>query len=70
VALDWDQPREIGEEMYEAHEDLDPLSLSFPKLRDLCMELPGFKGARDGCSEKTLEAIQMVWYEEWKLDNE
>jgi FeS assembly protein IscX len=70
MKLSWETPREVGEELYEAHEDLDPLTLSFTKLRDLCMELDGFTGERDGCSEKTLEAIQMVWYEEWKLDHE
>ncbi len=70
MKLSWADGTEIGAQLYEAHEDINPLTLSFTKLRDMVMALPDFEGTADGCSEGTLERIQMVWLDEWKLDNE
>ena len=70
MALSWADAGEVGAQLYEGHEDLNPLSLSFTKLRDLALALDGFEGDAAGCSEGVLESIQMAWYEEWKLDNE
>lgn len=69
MKLTWNDARPIGELLYERNEGLDPLSVSFVRLHRLVCELPGFDDAPGGSSEKHLEAIQMVWYEEWKADN-
>ena len=70
MALTWNDPREIGELLYELHEDVNPLSLSFVQLHKWICGLDGFSGDPKASSEGHLESIQMIWYEEWKLDNE
>ena len=70
MKLRWADGTEIGAQLYEEHEDVNPLTLSFTKLRDMIMALPDFEDARENCSEGVLERIQMVWYDEWRLDNE
>jgi FeS assembly protein IscX len=68
MTLTWRDPREIGELLYEEHEDVDPLTVSFVQLHAWVLELKDFADDPKGSSEKVLEAIQMVWYDEWKLD--
>jgi len=68
--LTWSNARAIGEALYEAHEDVEPLSISFVQLHKWICELDDFEGDPKASNEKSLEAIQMVWYEEWKFDNE
>ncbi len=70
MKLNWSDGTEIGAQLYEEHPELDPLKLSFTKLRDMVVALEDFEGAADGCSEGTLERIQMVWLDEWRLDHE
>ncbi|MDI9400590.1 MAG: Fe-S cluster assembly protein IscX [Limisphaerales bacterium] len=64
MELNWDDTDQIGWALADAYPDMDPLSLSFPRLQEMVMQLPGFKGTEEGCSEGVLESIQMVWYEE------
>ena len=66
----WNDVREIGETLYEKFPDTDPLSVRFTDLHRWVCELPEFEDDPEKSTEKTLEAIQMVWYEEWKFDNE
>jgi len=68
--LTWRDVRELGEALYEAHPDLEPLSLSFVTLHALVLALDGFEDDPAGSSEKTLEGIQMIWLEEWTLDHD
>jgi FeS assembly protein IscX len=70
MAISWSDVGELGAQLYEENEDVNPLTLSFTKLRDMTMALDEFEGDASGCSEGVLESIQMAWYEEWKLDNE
>ena len=66
----WSDARPIGEALYDAHPELDPLSVRFTDLHRWVIELEEFEDDPRRSSEGHLEAIQMVWYEEWKLDNE
>ncbi len=68
--LTWSDVREIGEKLYEVHDDVEPLSLSFVNLHKLIVALEGFEDDPAGSNEKTLEGIQMVWYDEWKYDHD
>lgn len=68
--LTWSDSREIGEALYDKFPDLDPLSIRFTDLHKWVTELPEFKDDPKGSSEGILESIQMVWYEEWKIDQE
>ena len=70
MSLKWSDTRTIGELLYEEHEDLHPLEVSFVQLHQWVCALQGFDDDPKGSSEGHLESIQMVWYEEWKLDNE
>jgi len=69
MKLTWSDPRAIGEALYEEHEEVDPLSVSFVALHKMVLALDDFDDDPKGSSEKHLEAIQMIWYDEWKVDN-
>ena len=61
----WLDVQRIGEELAEHYPDIDPLTISFPKLRDLVMGLPGFQAQPDHPSnERILEAVQQSWIDE------
>lgn len=64
IKLSWEDAEDIGIELYEAHPDIDPLTLSFPKLHQMIVALDTFDDDPSGSSEGKLEAIQMAWLEE------
>ncbi len=62
--LHWLDVEEIAEELDEAHPDVDPLRLGFPRLRALVEALPNFREqAGHPCNERILETIQANWIE-------
>lgn len=65
ITIHWLDVELIAEELYEAHPDIDPLSISFPELREFVEQLPMFKAQPEHpCNEKILETIQMNWINE------
>ena len=62
--MQWQDIRSIAIALEEAHPQADNLNLRFTDLRAWVLALPGFTGAPDGCNEKILEAIQMMWIDE------
>ncbi len=61
----WLDVERIGEELFDAHAEMDPLTVTFPDLRRLVVELPGFEEQPGhAVNERILEAIQMAWHEE------
>jgi FeS assembly protein IscX len=70
MKLNWSNAQTIGEALYDQDEETHPLTVRFTDLHALVMALEGFSGNTEGSSEGTLEAIQMVWYEEWKEDHD
>lgn len=62
--MNWTDTLDIAIALEDAHPDADNVNLRFTDLRDWVMALDGFVGTPEGCSEKTLEAIQMAWIEE------
>jgi FeS assembly protein IscX len=66
MKLTWRDHDEIAWALMDKHPALDPLSLSFPRLHRMILELPGFDDAPEGSNERILETIQMAWYEEKK----
>ncbi len=61
----WLDVQRIGEELAERHDDLDPVTISFPRLKALVMSIPGFREeAGHPCNERILEAIQQAWLDE------
>lgn len=64
--MTWQDYREIGEMLFERYDTLNPLSVRFTDMHKWIMDLEGFTGKAEESNEKILEAIQMVWYEEWQ----
>ena len=68
--MKWSEPHQIAETLYDLHEDKHPLSIRFTDLHTWILELDTFEGDPSGSSEGLLESIQMIWYEEWKMDHD
>lgn len=63
--LHWLSVDRLAEALVEAHPDMDPVSISFPKLKSLVIALPGFhEEPGHPCNERILEAIQQAWIDE------
>ena len=62
--MQWNDTLDIAIALEDAHPEVDNVNVRFTDLRDWVMGLDGFEGGSEGCSEKTLEAIQMAWIEE------
>jgi FeS assembly protein IscX len=67
--MTWNDFEDIGMALYEAHPDVDPLSVRFTDLHRMVTGLEDFDDDPMASNEAKLEAIQMAWYEEWK-DNQ
>ena len=63
MALNWEDAGEIADELYAAYPEMDPLSVSFPRLHQMIVGLENFADDPDGATERRLEEIQMAWYD-------
>ena len=70
MVLKWTDFRTIGEMLYDRNDELHPLCVRFSDLRRWVTELDGFDDDPTASNEGRLEAIQMVWYEEWQEDHD
>lgn len=70
MPLSWNDTQHIGETLYDNDPDTHPLELRFTDLHQRIVDLPEFDDDPESSSEGILEAIQMVWYEEWKEDHD
>ena len=70
MSLKWTNAQAVGEALYDLDGDTHPLSLRFTDLHARVMALEGFVGSEEDSNEGILEAIQMVWYEEWQEDHD
>jgi FeS assembly protein IscX len=66
MPLNWDNPREIGELLFEKYDTLNPLTIRFTDMHKWILDLEDFVGEPGKSNEKVLEAIQMAWYDEWQ----
>ena len=62
--MKWTDVNDIAIELYEAHSDIDPLTIRFTDLHAWVLALEGFDDDPNRSGEKILEAIQMAWIEE------
>ena len=69
MKLSWQDADEIGCQLFENNPDRDPLTIRFTDLHRMICALPDFSDDPLASSEGRLEAIQMIWYEEWKEEN-
>ena len=68
--LTWSNSDDIAIELYEAHPEVNPLSVSFVQMHRWVCELADFDEDPKASSEGALEGIQMAWLAEWKYDHE
>jgi FeS assembly protein IscX len=66
MPLDWHDTRDLGELLFEKYDTLDPRTVRLADVRKWVLDLEDFEGKPDGSNDKTLEAIQKAWYQEWK----
>lgn len=66
MPLTWSDARPIGEALFEKFSELNPLTVRFTDLHQWVVDMPDFADDPKASTEKHLEAIQMVWYDEWK----
>ena len=64
MALKWTDVNDIAIELYDAHPDVDPLTVRFTDLHKWVMDLPDFDDDPNRSGERILEAIQAAWIEE------
>ena len=64
--LNWNDINDIAIELYDQFPDIDPQCISFPDIHSKFCNLETFVGDPDRSNEKVLEAIQMLWIEEYQ----
>ena len=64
--LTWDQRENIAIALSEKFPDLDPTNIRFTDLHKWITELEDFSDDPKASNEAKLEAIQMVWLEEYQ----
>ncbi|MGA7416222.1 MAG: Fe-S cluster assembly protein IscX [Bryobacteraceae bacterium] len=69
AGLSWNHIDDIAISLYEAHPDVDPLTVRFTDMHKWITELPDFADDPAASTEGKLEAIQMAWLDEYK-DNQ
>ena len=60
----WTDSLDIAIALNDKYPNVDPIHINFVDLRQMVMNLEGFKGEAHKSGEKILEAIQMLWIEE------
>jgi FeS assembly protein IscX len=64
MSLKWTDSRDIAIELNECYPAIDPTKIRFTDLREWIMALDEFDDDPNHCSERVLEAVQMLWIEE------
>jgi len=65
MSFGWTDIEQVAMGLYEAHPDLDPYQVPFPRLRALVSQLDGFESdPQHNVNEQILEAVQVAWEQE------
>ena len=64
MELFWDATYAIAMALIEKHPDIDPEQIGLLELAALIEQLPGFSDDPALVTERILQDIQIVWYEE------
>lgn len=62
----WRDVDDIALDLVERHPNLDPMSVNLEELKKLVIELPAFGDNPEASTQRTLEAIQAAWYDEFE----
>ncbi|NRN28711.1 Fe-S cluster assembly protein IscX [Photorhabdus heterorhabditis] len=66
MSLKWSDSREIAEALHDKFPDLDPKTVRFTDMHQWVCELDDFDDAPEKSNEKILEAILLVWLDEFE----
>ncbi|KLN46698.1 hypothetical protein AAY77_06660, partial [Providencia rettgeri] len=66
-SLKWSNSREIGEALYDAFPDVDPKTVRFTDMHQWICDLEEFDDDPQKSNEKILEAILLVWLDEFEI---
>ncbi|TDB47520.1 Fe-S cluster assembly protein IscX [Photorhabdus luminescens] len=66
MSLKWSNSREIGEALYDKFPEVDPKTVRFTDMHQWICELNDFDDAPEKSNEKILEAILLVWLDEFE----
>lgn len=66
MGLKWQDSREIGEALYDLYPDTNPKTVRFTDMHQWICELDDFDDAPEKSNEKVLEAILLVWLDEFE----
>ncbi|MBS9434525.1 Fe-S cluster assembly protein IscX [Photorhabdus hainanensis] len=66
MSLKWSNSREIGEALYDKFPEVDPKAVRFTDMHQWICELDDFDDAPEKSNEKILEAILLVWLDEFE----
>ena len=66
MGLKWQDSREIGDARYDLYPDTDPKTVRFTDMHQWICELEEFDDAPEKSNEKVLEAILLVWLDEFE----
>ena len=66
MILTWQDTREIGEVLYEKFHDIDPKTVRFTDIHQWICLLNDFDDDPQLSNEKVLEAILLVWLDEFE----
>ncbi len=73
LPIDWPDHEDIAIKLYEhfgnEFDERKIYRIRFTDLIEWVLEIPGFSGKREDCSEGHLEQIQAKWVYEWR-DNQ
>ncbi len=64
----WTDTQAIGEALFERFPDTDPKTVRFTDLHQWICELDDFDDDPNGSNERILEAIFLVWLDEYEND--
>ncbi|CAQ83460.1 MULTISPECIES: Fe-S cluster assembly protein IscX [Photorhabdus] len=66
MSLKWSDSREIAEALYDKFPNLDPKTVRFTDMHQWICELDDFNDAPEKSNEKILEAILLIWLDEFE----
>ncbi|AZV93371.1 Fe-S cluster assembly protein IscX [Kerstersia gyiorum] len=62
--MKWTDSLAIAEALYDAHPDVDPLTVRFTDMHAWILALPEFEDDPEASNERILEAILEAWIDE------
>ena len=62
----WRDVDEIALDLYDKFPNVDPLTVKFPELKEMVLNLTTFSDDPAAVTDRVLESIQMAWYDEFE----